>query len=144
MVRQEPDEELQFKIRPINLVMHNPNLFWVSPYDPVKAVQTLGGLPWLMSAGTGVALSLTYYKFSQSSIKSTFYVNTMRMWGRAIVGLAIGGLVGFYRFGDRQRLHNAYTSYRIRRRYKESINIETKDIWKYKGHKPHEEFYQWR
>ena len=143
MVRQENDEDLKYKIRPIQLVMHNPNLFWLNPKNVCGVYETLGGLPWLLSATTGVAVSLSYYKFSQSYSAPSFYVNVYRTWGRFLFGLAIGGFVGFLRFGDRQRLHNAYTSYRIRKRYKESINIDEKDIWRHKGHKPHHEYYEW-
>ena len=144
MVHQEPDEELKHKIRPVDLVMHNPNYFWLSPYDTKNVVETMGGAPWVMSTAVGAAISLTYYKFGQSHVKSTFYVNNMRLWGRFIVGASIGGFIGFLRFGDRQRLHNAYTSYRVRKRYAESINIEEKNIWKHKGQAPHQEYYQWR
>ena len=144
MVRQEEDDELKYRIRPIEFVMHNPNLFWVSPYDAKNVFETLGGIPWLLTTAAGVGVSVGYYRFGQAHVPSTFYVNVMRTWGRVFFGLAIGGGIGFLRFGDRQRLHNAYTSYRIRRRYKESVNIDTKDLWKLKGHKPHQEYYQWQ
>ena len=140
----EEDNKLKFKIRPIDFVMHNPNHFWLSPYDFSNVFQTLGGLPWLASAGTGIAISVGYYKATNKHIPSTFYANIMRTWGRLFIGLFVGGFVGYLRFGDRQRLHNAYTSYRIRRRYKDSINIETTDLAKLKGHAPHEEYYKWQ
>ena len=144
MVLQEGDDELKYRIRPISLVMHNPNFFWLNPYDASSVLSTFGGVPTVLSAATGAGVSVAYYKFSTQAIPSTFYANIWRTWGRLFIGAAIGGAFGFMRFGDRQRLHNAYTSYRVRRRYKDSINIETKDIWRFKGHKPHEEFYQWQ
>ena len=144
MVRQENDGDLPFKIRPIQLVMHNPNIFWVSPYDVPKAVEVLGGLPFLATAGLGAGISMTYYKFGQANIPATFYANVMKTWGRLLFGLAIGGYIGYLRFGDRQRLHNAYTSYRLRKRYAGAIDITEKDIWQYKGHKCHNDVYEWQ
>ncbi|CAI2375946.1 unnamed protein product [Moneuplotes crassus] len=145
MVRQETDQDLPFKIRPIQLVMHNPNFFWVHPLDTSKSIQVLGGAGFLFSAFAGAGISLTYYKFNQAtSVPATFYQNVFKTWGRLLFGLAIGGYVGYLRFGDRQRLHNAYTSYRLRRRYPGAINITEKDIWKHKGHKCHNHIYEFQ
>ena len=142
----ENDEDLPYRIRPIQLVMHNPNFFWVSPWDARKSLEVVGGLPWLLSTTVGAGVAVTYYKFGQahSAAPSTFYVNVFRTWGRLLFGAAIGGFVGYLRFGDRQRLHNAYTSYRLRRRYPGAINITETNISKHKGHRCHHDAYEFQ
>lgn len=62
---------------------------------------------------------------------------------RIAFGFFIGSAVGYMKFGDRQRLHNAWVAERLRRRYPESLNLEHKDLWKFKGIKPNFEFYRW-
>ena len=141
---RESDSELKFKIRPIDFVMHNPNLFWISPSDTESVIATAGGIPFLLSTGAGIAFSVLYYKLGTRVNPVLFYDDIMKTWGRIFMGAVVGGGIGFMRFGDRQRLHNAYTSYRLRRRYKDSINIETTELWKLKGHKPHEPCYEWQ
>mmetsp|Transcript_22005 Transcript_22005/g.24445 ORF Transcript_22005/g.24445 Transcript_22005/m.24445 type:complete len:146 (+) Transcript_22005:13-450(+) len=145
MVRQENDEDLPSKIRPIQLVMHNPNIFWVSPFNTPKAIEVVGGAGTVLSAGLGAGVAVTYYRFGQASIPATFYANVFKTWGRVVFGLAIGGYIGYLRFGDRQKLHNAYTSYRLRRRYGDSArNITETDIWQYKGKKCNHAAYEWQ
>ena len=141
---EENDEDMKYKIRPVQLVMHNPNLFWVSPYDIQKSVEVLGGIPFVLSATIGAGVAVSYFKFSQVNARPNFYVNAMRTWGRFFFGLSIGGFIGYLRFGDRQRLHNAYTSYRIRKRYPESINITETNLWKHKDHKAHNDIYDFQ
>ena len=61
------------------------------------------------------------------------------------MGFVLGAAVGFHKFGDRQKLHNAWVAERLRRRYPESMNlvVASGDLWKFKGvHAPHE-FYKW-
>ena len=144
MVRQESDQDLPFKIRPIQLVMHNPNIFWVNPYDVGKSFQVLGGVGFLCSALTGAGISTAYYRFGQGQLPVNLYANVMKTWGRLLFGLAIGGYIGYLRFGDRQRLHNAYTSYRLRKRYPGAIDIEESEIWKHKGHQCHNDVYEYQ
>jgi hypothetical protein len=67
----------------------------------------------------------------------------MLSFSRIFLGAAIGGWVGYLRFGDRQRLHNAWVAERLRRRYPESINIDEKDLYRFKGIKAPHHFYRW-
>jgi len=67
----------------------------------------------------------------------------MLTFSRIFLGAVIGGAVGYLRFGDRQKLHNAWVAERLRRRYPDSLNIDTHDIWRFKGVKPSHHFYKW-
>jgi hypothetical protein len=74
---------------------------------------------------------------------ATFYTSILLTWSRVLLGGAIGGWVGYMKFGDRQRLHNAWVAERLRRRYPDSINIATSDLWRFKGVKAGQHFYKW-
>jgi hypothetical protein len=57
----------------------------------------------------------------------------MLSFSRLFLGGVVGGFVGFLRFGDRQRLHNAWVAERLRRRYPESMTLDKHDLWRFKG-----------
>ena len=59
-------------------------------------------------------------------------------------GASIGGGLGYLKFGDRQRLHNAWVAERLRRRYPEAMSLNTSDLWQFKGVAATHEFYKWR
>ena len=59
------------------------------------------------------------------------------------LGFAVGSFIGYMKFGDRQRLHNAWVAERLKRRYPECVNLDAHDLWKLKGIKPRHEFYRW-
>jgi hypothetical protein len=67
----------------------------------------------------------------------------MVSFSRILLGSAIGGWVGYMKFGDRQRLHNAWIAERLRRRYPESMELDQHDLWKLKGVRANHHFYRW-
>ena len=62
---------------------------------------------------------------------------------RIFVGFTVGAIIGYLKFGDRQRFHNAWISERLRRRYPECKELHTHNLWRLKGIKPDHEFYRW-
>ena len=92
--------------------------------------------------GLGALGSLAYYQASGGH--KNFYTNIMRMSGRLFIGLSLGLALGYNKFGDRQRLHNAYLAERLRRRYPESLSLHQTDLWKLKGVTAPHDFYQWK
>lgn len=58
----------------------------------------------------------------------------------AILGLGLG----YMKWGDRQKMHNAYTAEKIRRRYPESMTLGAADLWQYKGVTASHAYYLWR
>jgi len=67
----------------------------------------------------------------------------MLTWSRVLLGAAIGGWAGYMRFGDRQRLHNAWVAERLRRRYPETLSLDETNLWRFKGIKANHTFYKW-
>ena len=118
----EPDEQMPLKIRPIELIKHNPNMFHIEVSDMPKIYEILGGHEWLGSTVFGGILGWFYY--SRKPNQGTFYMRLNRLYTRIILGAFIGAWIGYMKFGDRQRLHNAWVAERLRRRYPESMNLD--------------------
>ena len=97
----------------------------------------------MISAVGGSSFAYFYYTRKTAQIADTFYVSMLRKFSRIAVGGLFGLWVGYMRFGDRQRLHNAWVAERLRRRYPESIELEATDLWRLKGVKAPHAFYKW-
>merc|ERR1719313_698573 len=65
-------------------------------------------------------------------------------FARFMFGGALGGAFGYLKFGDRQKLHNAWVAERLRRRYPEPKALHASDLYQYKGVQATHEFYRWR
>lgn len=140
---QETDEELLYKIRQIELIKHNPNHFNVSISDLGTGFQILGGGSWLACTTVGALFGHQYYKLKLRHNPATFYASILVSFSRLFLGAVVGGSVGYMKFADRQRLHNAWVSERLRRRYPEALGLDQHDLWKLKGVRATHQFYKW-
>ena len=140
---EEPDAELPYRIRSIDLVKQNPSLFRVYAYNPKAVFEISGGVETMLCATGGAFFANWYYAKSRALIPDTFYTAIFRRWTRGFLGFAVGGALGYLKFGDRQRLNNAYSAERLVRRYPEAKSIGTRDLWKLKHQKAQHEFYRW-
>ena len=140
---QETDEQLPLRVRSIELIKHNPNLFYVNALDPVSVFQILGGTSWALSAGAGAFFGFWYYNQKRRSTPATFYSGILLAFSRVALGAALGGWFGYSKFGDRQRLQNAWVAERLRRRYPESLELTTRDLWRFKGVTANQQYYKW-
>lgn len=139
----EPDSAMPYKIREINLIKFNPNMFHVSPYDACKTYSILGGSNFLASSIAGGLFGYLYYAQKVKHTPATFYAHILLSFSRIALGAVVGGWIGYMRFGDRQRLHNAWVAERLRRRYPESLDLNQTDLYKMKGMIPQHHFYKW-
>ena len=139
---QETDGDMQGKIQRAELVKFNPQNFHMDFWSGSSMYTILGGAPSMVCGALGAVGSFAYYQAGGSH--KNFYANNMRVTGRLFVGLTLGLALGYNKFGDRQRLHNAYLAERIRRRYPESMDLHQSDLWKLKGVSAPHEFYQWK
>ena len=126
---KEEDSTLSSKIRPIELVKHNPQLFYLSAFDMASNFELVGGAKTLAFALTGGWLALSYFMGGQKTRPYNFYVNLHMGFARFMFGGALGGAFGYLKFGDRQKLHNAWVAERLRRRYPESMHLKASDLW---------------
>lgn len=141
---KEVDEELSQKIRPIELIKHNPQMFYLNFFDVNNHFELVGGAKTGAFALIGGWIALSYFMGGQKTRPYNFYVNLHQGFGRFVFGGVLGGAAGFMKFGDRQKLHNAWVAERLRRRYPESMHLKQTDLWQYKGIAASHQFYQWR
>ena len=107
-------------------------------------VDILGGTPTCFLALAGGTISTQYFLGQRAAMPYNFYINAHQGFGRFIFGALIGLGLGYMKFGDRQKLHNAYVAERLRRRYPESMTLKAHDLWMYKGVKASHAYYNWR
>ena len=55
------DHALTRKIQPIDMVKHNPNIFWYNPKSVTPFVETLGGTRFVVSTFVGAMASVSYF-----------------------------------------------------------------------------------
>ena len=142
---KESDDEMLGKIQLMDTIKHSPNHFHMEFFNIANMYQILGGAHTMAFAGIGASLSTAYYSGFAATQATNFYSLSLRLMMRFKFGLLVGLGVGYTRFGDRQRMHNAYVAERLRRRYPESMNLShtADDLWKLKGvYAPHD-FYRW-
>jgi hypothetical protein len=141
---KEEDSELSQKIRGIELIKHNPQMFYLNFYDVSNHFELAGGAKTAAFALLGGWIALSYFMGGQKTRPYNFYVKTHQGFGRFLFGAGLGGAAGFMKFGDRQKLHNAWVAERLRRRYPECMKLNATDLWQYKGVPAAHQFYQWR
>ena len=139
---QETDEAMLSKIQRIDLIKFNPNHFHMQFWSVKNWFDVIGGAPTACLGAVGAVSSLGYYQ--AAGTHRNFFTNNMRASSRLFVGLTLGLALGYTKFGDRQRLHNAYIAERLRRRYPEAMDLHHHDLWKLKGVAATHEFYQWK
>ena len=140
----EDDATFSHKIRNIETIKHNPNAFHLQFFNFNNQYEILGGAKTVAFALIGGWLSLAYFMGAQRTRPYNFYVNLHMGFGRFVFGSVLRGAFGYQKFGDRQRLHNAWVAERLRRRYPESKTLNVHDLWQYKGVEASHEFYRWR
>mmetsp|Transcript_4592 Transcript_4592/g.3095 ORF Transcript_4592/g.3095 Transcript_4592/m.3095 type:complete len:135 (+) Transcript_4592:123-527(+) len=131
------------KIQRIELIKHNPQNFHMEFFSPSNMFEIVGGAPSLFFAAVGAGFALSYFRASIAFNRPSFYSDMMRSTGRIAFGGSLGLGFGYLKFGDRQRLHNAYVAERLRRRYPESMTLSATDLWKLKGVQAPHEYYKW-
>ena len=135
---------MQGKIQMIETIKHNPNHWHLEFFNARNWYTILGGAPAMIYGLIGASLSLGYYKNQLSSQRVNYYQYNFRGTMRVIYGLVLGLAAGYWQFGDRQRLHNAYVAERLRRRYPESMNLNATDLWQLKGVHAPQDYYKWQ
>lgn len=139
---QETDADMQDKIQLIETVKHSPNHFHLDFFEAGNWFNILGGANTMAFGGTGAGVSYLYWAGKAST---NHYVWNINVFQRLGLGLVLGLGIGYMRFGDRQKLHNAYTAERLRRRYPESMSLAhpADSLWKFKNVHAPQEFYKW-
>ena len=106
--------------------------------------EVLGGGKTCFAAVIGGATSTQYFLGKRATMPFNYYINLHMGMMRFAFGAVLGLGVGYLKWGDRQKLHNAYVAERLRRRYPEAMNLKTTDLWQYKGVEAIHPFYDWK
>ena len=141
---QEDDACLSAKIRPIELVKHNPQLFHMDFWNLHNMYEILGGSKSMFFGLIGGSIATQYFLEKRATLPYNYYTNIHMGMLRFAFGFTLGVGFGYIKWGDRQKLHNAYTAERLRRRYPESMSLTTTDLWKYKYVEASHPFYGWK
>ena len=142
---QESEDDMRSHIQTIELVKHNPQFFWLNFWDFNNHFEIVGGFRTLGIAAIGASLSYSLFTRRYAALGgSNAYHLIHQGVGRILFGGAIGGAFGYAKFGDRQRLHNAWIAERLRRRYPEAKTLSQGVLWSFKGVPATHEFYRWR
>lgn len=118
-------------------------MFHVGIFDLNAGYEILGGVKFASSAALGGFFGYWYYSKKFRHQPATYYASLLLAFSRIALGVAVGGWVGYMKFGDRQRLHNAWVAERLRRRYPESMDLNATDLWRFKGIKAGQHYYRW-
>ena len=141
---KEEDADLSSKVRPIEFIKHNPQLFHMDFWNASNMYTILGGAKTCFVGIVGGAVSTQYFLGKRATMPYNFYINAHMGMMRFVFGAVVGLGLGYMKWGDRQKLHNAYVAERLRRRYPESMSLSTTDLWQFKGVKAAYPYYAWR
>ena len=141
---KEDDAELSSRIRPIELIKHNPQLFHMNFFDVGQQYEILGGYKTFAMQLLGGVLAFAYFRGGRATRSYNYYTDVHGGFFRFFFGAAVGTGIGYLKFGDRQKMHNAYVAERLRKRYPASIDLHASDLWQYKGVPASHSFYQWK
>ena len=133
------------QIQRIETIKHNPNHFHMEFFNGSNMYNMLGGAGSFGFAAVGAGVSYGYYAGFAATRQLNFYAHNLRVVSRIAMGATFGLALGYQRFGDRQRLHNAWVAERLRRRYPESMSLahHDGDLWQLKTVTAPHEFYRW-
>ena len=140
---KEEDATLSEKIRPIEFIKHNPQLFHMAFWNPHNMYEIAGGFKTCFTSVVGGTIALNYFLGMRAGKPYNFYINAHMGMFRFAFGALLGLGAGFMKWGDRQKLHNAFVAERLRRRYPESMTLSTSDLWQYKSVKASHPYYNW-
>ena len=141
---KEEDAELNNRIRPVEFIKHNPQLFHMNFFDVSQQYEILGGYKTLTMQLLGGVLAFAYFRGGRATRSYNYYMDVHGGMFRAFFGATVGTGIGYLKFGDRQKMHNAYVAERLRKRYPASLDLHTTDLWQYKGVQASHSFYQWK
>ena len=140
---KESDAEMQNKIQRIDTIKHMPNHWHLDFWNVHNMYTILGGFGTAAYTFLGASLAVMYFKNGAAHGPQHFHMMQTRMWGRIVVGGIMGLTLGYFQFGDRQKLHNAWVAERLRRRYPDCMNLVEHDLWELKGVKAEHSYYKW-
>jgi hypothetical protein len=131
------DDKLKLKLRDLNLIKHNPNLFT----NRGEFFDVYGGSRSLLISSS-FALAFYLYRKKANSLRGikirhgVIYNNVY-----AFFGFLVGNVYAASFFTPTQRLANDYNAQFLFKRYKDSKNLNRSNIWAMRDHENDDECY---
>lgn len=119
------DEHLKYKLRDINLIKHNPNLFT----NKGQFIDMLGGERTMATCATTTILFYLYRLQANSLRKFSFREGLWMKHYFAMYGFAFGLLYSSIFFFQHQRIMNDIIANFLLKRFKGSMDLDRKHIW---------------
>lgn len=131
------DDKLKLKLRDINLIKYNPNLFT----NRGERFEVYGGLrSFLISAGFGLVFYIYRHKANTlRGIKPRAGVNYNMMIG--LFGFGVGTIYNALFLSPNQRIFNDYIAHWLYKRYPNCKNLSRTNIWAYRDQENIDECY---
>ena len=98
---KENDEDLKNRIRPIEFIKHNPQLFHLNFFSLSNQWEIAGGFKTCCLSLLGGTLALSYFFAARTHRPYNFYIDTHMGFLRFFFGASLGGAAGYLKFGDR-------------------------------------------
>ena len=98
---KEEDADLSSKIRPIEFIKHNPQLFHMDFWNLGNMYEILGGAKTCFLSVVGGTIATQYFLGKRSLMSYNFYINVHQGMGRFAFGALIGLGLGYMKWGDR-------------------------------------------
>ena len=92
---KETDEDIVSKIRPIELIKHNPQAFHLEPFCLCNLYNMSGGLSTIAFSIAGGVIATSYFVNQMAYRPYNFYTLVHQGFGRFVFGSIIGGAWGF-------------------------------------------------
>lgn len=137
--KHSQDHELKHKLRSVNLIKYNPNLF--ANREKGDFYQIIGGHRTALTMLTWAALFVAYRQRANSVNKTAFRLG---VWNKNIsfwAGMATGAVWSTLFFVNWQRLGNDYLAHFLFKRYPACKELNRSDIWAYRNTENNDEHY---
>lgn len=123
------DDQLKQKIRSMNLIKYNPNLF--TNRNKGEFYEMMGGHRTAIFVLSGGLLG---YFYKHQTNKLFGVPKRIGVWNKNFsfaLGAGIGLVYSLLLFVDTQRFFNDYIAHCLFKRYPESKDLDTKNIWNF-------------
>jgi hypothetical protein len=124
------DDLLKYKLRDLNLIMYNPNLF--TNREKGNFYELMGGNRTAATILTCALLGVFYRKRANVLRGIPYRIGVWNMNIHFWMGAAFGLFYSSIFFVNSQQLLNDYFAQFLLKRYPSCVNLDRKNIWRYK------------
>lgn len=125
------DNLLKYKLRDINLIKYNPNLF--TNREKGNFYELMGGNRAALTILTCALLGVFYRRTANIKRGISYRIGVWNMNIHFWMGTAFGVFYSSIFFANSQVLLNDYFAHFLLKRYSSCVTLDRKNIWRYKN-----------